>query len=146
MGEGFKNWFATTSSSLKIFLFVVPLILVSGFASLLVQKGSNWALIYTLPTSSSSSSNTNLDAVKKPSLQAKERDSPIDLPSQEVVSVDNGGSRKEALSNEAALGNSVSPPILAQPLQVQHFVRAFFSSRTAFYGICRLFCLISCCR
>ncbi|XWS59569.1 hypothetical protein CRYUN_Cryun08bG0133300 [Craigia yunnanensis] len=119
MGEGFKNWFATTSSSLKIFLFVMPLILVSGFASLFVQKGSNWALIYTLPTSSSS--NTNLDAVKKPSLQAKERDSPIDLHSQEVVSVDNGRSRKEALSNEAALGHSVSPPIVDQSLQVQHF-------------------------
>ncbi|XP_022767201.1 probable glycosyltransferase At5g03795 [Durio zibethinus] len=116
MGEGFKNWFATTSPVLKIFLFVVPLILVSGFASLLVRKGSNWALIYTLPTSSSS--NTNLYAVKKPSLQAKERNSPVYLQSQEEVSMD-GGSRKEALSNTAAIINSVSPPIVAQSSQDQ---------------------------
>ncbi|XVE61579.1 hypothetical protein DITRI_Ditri06bG0051800 [Diplodiscus trichospermus] len=103
MREGFRNWFAATSSSLKILLLVVvPLILVSGFASLLVQKGSNWPLIYTL---SSSSSNTDLDAAKKPSFQAKERD----------ISVDDGrsSSRKEALSNEAAIGNSGPPPIVA---------------------------------
>ncbi|XP_022746746.1 probable glycosyltransferase At5g03795 [Durio zibethinus] len=109
-----KNWFPPTSSSLKIFLFVVFLILVSGFASLLVQKGSNQTLFYIpLASSSSSSSDTNSDAVKKPSLQAKERDSPVDLHSQAGASVDNDGSRKEALSNEAAF--------VAQSLQVQHF-------------------------
>ncbi|XVE96537.1 hypothetical protein REPUB_Repub02eG0231100 [Reevesia pubescens] len=104
MGEGFKTWF----------LFLVPLILVSGFASLLVQKGSNWSLIYTLPTSPSFS-HTSLDAVNKPSLQEKERDGQVDLQSED------GRSRKEGLSNQlAALSNSVSPPIVAQPLQIQH--------------------------
>ncbi|XVF55606.1 hypothetical protein PTKIN_Ptkin06aG0049600 [Pterospermum kingtungense] len=120
MGEGFKNWLATTSSSSKIFLFIaLPLILVSGFASLLVQKGSNWPLFYTLPTSSSS--NITLDVVKNPSLQlVKERDnSPVYLHSEEVVYAYNNRSRNEALSNEAAIGNHVSAPVVAQSLQVQ---------------------------
>ncbi|KAE8719035.1 putative glycosyltransferase [Hibiscus syriacus] len=69
--EELKNWLASTSSSSsKILLCLVPLVLVSGFASLLLQKGSNLGLLYT-----SSSSHT----VKNSSLLvAKERDSPID--------------------------------------------------------------------
>ncbi|EOY08067.1 Exostosin family protein, putative [Theobroma cacao] len=118
MGEGFKNWFAKTSLSLKVILFAVLLILVSGSASLFVQRRSNWALIYAVPTSSSS--NTNLAAVQRPSLHAKECDSPVDLHSEVVVSVDDH-SRKEALSDEAALSKSVSPTIDAQSLQVQQF-------------------------
>ncbi|WRX24907.1 hypothetical protein QQP08_017394 [Theobroma cacao] len=80
MGEGFKNWFAKTSSSLK-----------------------------------------------RPSLHAKESDSPVDLHSEVVVLVDDH-SRKEALSDEAALSKSVSPTIDARSLQVQQFVRALFLS------------------
>lgn len=122
-GEGFKNWLATISSSLsKVFLFIVlPLILVSGFASLLVQKGSNW------PTSSSSSSNTSLNGLIKPSFQAKERDGPVYLHSEEdvVASVGNGSILKAAA---LAVGYSVSTPIVAQsPLQDQHFVSRPFS-------------------
>ncbi|KAK6244608.1 hypothetical protein QUC31_011017 [Theobroma cacao] len=125
MGEGFKNWFAKTSSSLKVILFAVLLVLVSGSASLFVQRRSNLALIYAVPTSSSS--NTNLDAVQRPSLHAKESDSPVDLHSEVVVLVDDH-SRKEALSDEAALSKSVSPTIDARSLQVQQFVRALFLS------------------
>ncbi|XP_021290051.1 probable glycosyltransferase At5g03795 [Herrania umbratica] len=118
MGEGFKNWFAKTASSFKVVLFAALLILVSGSASLFVQRRSYWALIYAVPTSSSS--NTNLDAVQRPSLHAKESDSPVDLHSEVVVSVDDHR-RKEDLSNEAALSKSVSPTIDAQSLQVQQF-------------------------
>ncbi|KAK8562010.1 hypothetical protein V6N13_148857 [Hibiscus sabdariffa] len=73
--EWFKNWLASSStSSSKILLCLVPLILVSGFASLLAQKDSAWALLNT-----TSSSNT----VKIPSLlAAKERASPIDSQAQ----------------------------------------------------------------
>ncbi|OMO84008.1 Exostosin-like protein [Corchorus olitorius] len=96
MREGFKNWFATTSSWLKASLLIVPLILVLAFAS----QGSKWGSIYTLSTSSSYAS---LDSEKNSSLHAKESENPADLHS-------------EALSNEVATAhsNSVSTPIVPQ--------------------------------
>ncbi|XP_022767202.1 probable glycosyltransferase At5g03795 [Durio zibethinus] len=113
MGVGLKTWFSTTfsssSSSSKILLFVVPLILVTGFASLLVLKGSGWVFIYSHPFSKPS-----LDIATS---QAKQRDGLADL-RLEVLAVDDH-SRKEALSNETAINNSVSSPISAEPLQVQ---------------------------
>ena len=121
MRERFKNWFSTTSSWSKVFLFVVPLILVTGFASLLFQKGSNLVLLYTLPPSPPPPSYANLDSVKNSSLPAKERDIPVDLHSE--IASSGSSSSKEASSNEAALINSVSP--VPQSLQVQQLVRSF---------------------
>ena len=121
MGEGFKNWFASTSSSsssVKVLLFVVPMILGTGFASVFVLKGSSWVFIYSHPFSK-----TTLESVKIPALQAKERDGLADLRLQ-VLTVDDH-SRKEAFSNETAINNSASSRIVAKPLQVQQNVRAF---------------------
>ncbi|XWS43485.1 hypothetical protein CRYUN_Cryun16bG0108300 [Craigia yunnanensis] len=115
MGEGFKNWFASTSSSssssVKVLLFVVPMILVTGFASVLVLKGPNWVFIYGHRFSKTT------HTVKTPALQAKERDGLADLRLQ-VLTVDDH-TRKEAFSNETAINNSVSSRIVAKPLQVQ---------------------------
>ncbi|XVE76063.1 hypothetical protein DITRI_Ditri12bG0142700 [Diplodiscus trichospermus] len=131
MGDGNKNCFAcfrtTTSSSsstIKLLFFIVPLILVSFIVFVLVPRNSTWVLISSLPPSSSSSSSVaaansseNLGAA----MHAEGSEEVLNFRSRMGTTVDVHGSLQEAaLSEEAALNRSTSPPLAVEAVTEIH--------------------------
>ncbi|KAB1221222.1 hypothetical protein CJ030_MR2G020380 [Morella rubra] len=113
MGGGIKRWCGfcrSYSSSVKLVLFmVVPLIVVSGFISVLGPSTSNWVFLSKLWSSSLPAS--------PPVSPVKEREKRLDLRSQVVVvEVHN---TEEAISDESLLNRSFTPPHAIEAIQVQ---------------------------
>ncbi|KAK8337150.1 hypothetical protein V6Z11_A09G168900 [Gossypium hirsutum] len=124
--DGNKSCFAccfstpTTSSSsaIKLLFFIVPLILVSFIVFVLVPRNSTWALIYSLPPSTSAVAAAAANSSEKlgAAVHAESSQQVLDLPSRVVKTVDVGGSSGEATlsdSDEVAVNRSASPPLSA---------------------------------
>ncbi|KAE8098435.1 hypothetical protein FH972_016501 [Carpinus fangiana] len=115
-GSGSKRcWTTSSSASAKVLLFMVSLIVVSGFVSVLGPLSSNWFFLSTypwlwssgLPAASSSSVKFSVSSVKG-------SENRLDLV---VVQVHN---MEEAISDDDSVVNrSSTPPHAIEPLQAQ---------------------------
>ena len=116
MGDENKNRFAycfstTSSSTIKLLFFIVPLILVSFFVFVLVPRNSTWVLISSLPSSSSAAAQNSSEKFGA-ATHAEGSEEVLDLRSRVGTTVDVHDSLQEAaLSDEAALNRSASPPL-----------------------------------
>ncbi|GMY25074.1 probable glycosyltransferase At5g03795 isoform X1 [Fagus crenata] len=102
-------WFCSSSSSVKLMLFIVPLIVVSGFVSVLGPLASNSVFL------SNYSGLWNSTTV--PSFSVKESEKRLDLPPKVVV-VD-VHDMEEAISDDSVLNRSSTPPHKIEAIQVQ---------------------------
>ncbi|KAE8098437.1 hypothetical protein FH972_016503 [Carpinus fangiana] len=115
-GSGSKRcWTTSSSASVKVLLFMVSLIVVSGFVSVLGPLSSNWFFLSAypwlwssgLPAASSSSVKFSVSSVKG-------SENRLDLV---VVEVHN---MEEAISDDDSVVNrSSTPPHAIEPLQAQ---------------------------
>lgn len=107
---------SSSSSAIKLLLFIVPLILVSFIVFVLVPRNSTWALIYSLPPSTSAVAAANSSEKLGAAVHAESSQQVLDFPSRVVKTVDVGGSSGEATlsdSDEVAVNGSASPPLSA---------------------------------
>ncbi|PPD66415.1 hypothetical protein GOBAR_DD36705 [Gossypium barbadense] len=108
---------SSSSSAIKLLFFIVPLILVSFIVFVLVPRNSTWALIYSLPPSTSAvAAAANSSEKLGASVYAESSQQVLDLPSRVVKTVDVGGSSGEATlsdSDEVAVNRSASPQLSA---------------------------------
>jgi len=118
------TWSSGASSSTKLFLFMVPLVLVAALVSVLGPSPSTWLSTAKPPvlllSSVTSSAGTSSGAVTTPS-EVKQREELVVLP------VDNRAG-ENLLSDHAHFNLSTTPPFSVQAIQTpQHHVRAFSS-------------------
>ncbi|XP_038701663.1 probable glycosyltransferase At5g03795 isoform X3 [Tripterygium wilfordii] len=119
-------WRFCSSSSKKLLLFIVPLIVISGFFG---PRNSNWVSLSGLQStrpwlwgysvssnssSSSSSSNDHLDVKLLSTKHADERKTMAD--SNVVMGVQD---KEESLSNDSVLNSSVSPSLPVEAVHAQ---------------------------
>ncbi|XP_012485864.1 probable glycosyltransferase At5g03795 [Gossypium raimondii] len=108
---------SSSSSAIKLLFFIVPLILVSFIVFVLVPRNSTWALIYSLPPSTSAvAAAANSSEKLGAAVYAESSQQVLDLPSRVVKTVDVGGSSGEATlsdSDEVAVNRSASPQLSA---------------------------------
>lgn len=128
----------SSSASVKVLLFIVPLIVVSGFVSVLGPLSSNWFFLSGhlwlwssggLPASSSSTSGTSTvsTSAKFPVSSVKERENRLDLAVVEVHDME------EAISDDSVFNRSSTPPHAIQPIQAQP-VTTLFSFQLFFFN------------
>jgi hypothetical protein len=101
----------SSSSSMKLLLFMVPLIIVAGLVSLLGPNPSNWAFI---PNTSGDDVTTKTTTLEK---------------TQVVVAVDVHDKEKvKAISDDSVFNQSSTPPFSVQPIDhtTQQLVREYF--------------------
>ncbi|XVF07770.1 hypothetical protein REPUB_Repub06bG0168300 [Reevesia pubescens] len=121
----FSTATATTSSSsrtIKLLFFIVPLILVSFIVFVLVPRNSTWVLISSLPSSSSAAAGSSSSEKFGAATDAEgSNDQVLGWRSGVGTTVDVHGSLGEAaLSDEAALNRSASPPPSVEPVTEIH--------------------------
>jgi hypothetical protein len=115
-GSGNKRcWTTSSSASVKVLLFMVSLIVVSGFVSVLGPLSSNWFFLHTYPWLwSSGLPAAPSSSVKFPVSSVKGSENRLDLV---VVEVHN---MEEAISDDDSVVNrSSTPPHAIVPLQAQ---------------------------
>ena len=104
----------SSSSSLRLLLFMIPLIVISGCASVLGSRNSSWGFISRHPWPWSSPSAATITSVKTPQVPStKESEGLLDLHST-VVGVHH---REEAISEDSVLNRSSSPPLDVEAAQ-----------------------------
>ncbi|WJX84734.1 hypothetical protein P8452_67275 [Trifolium repens] len=92
----------SSSSSMKLLLFMVPLIIVAGLVSLLGPNPSNWAFIPNTSSSQSGDNVTTTTTLEK---------------TQVVVAVDFHDKEKaKAISDDSVFNQSSTPPFSVQPI------------------------------
>ncbi|KAJ7976029.1 Exostosin-like [Quillaja saponaria] len=130
LGGSNKNWSlwctSKSTSSAKLLLFMVPLMVVAGLIFVLGPNASNWVLIFSHPSGSywGSRSGTTSNGIEVHlSSEKKERE---EITVGVVVAVNHAHhNMEEALSDDTTLNRSSSPPLaihhsdLVQPLQHQ---------------------------
>ena len=109
----------SSSSSLKLLLFMIPLLVISGCVSVLGSRNSGWGFISRYPwlpspatAAAAAAAMTRVKPVQVPPTKEKER--LLDLHAT-VVGVHR---REEAVSEDSVLNRSSSPPLdveVAQP-------------------------------
>ncbi|CBI30212.3 unnamed protein product, partial [Vitis vinifera] len=104
----------SSSSSLRLLLFMIPLIVISGCASVLGSRNSSWGFISRHPWPWSSPTAATITSVKTPQVPStKESEGLLDLHST-VVGVHH---REEAISEDSVLNRSSSPPLDVEAAQ-----------------------------
>jgi len=124
---GGVRWAQESSSSMKLLLFMVPLVLVAGLVFILGPNPSSWVSFANAPVllggsviTSSSSTSSGAVTVTDPS-EAKQREGLV------VVAVENRGGEK-AISDDTDFNHSSTPPFSVQAIQTpQQPVRLFYS-------------------
>ncbi|KAK9289860.1 hypothetical protein L1049_008021 [Liquidambar formosana] len=126
MGDVNKR-LSSSSASLKLLLFMVPLIVVIGCVALLGPESSNWVFIShypwawssttstAVPPPTSSATNSTIHIEKLVASTKDGEEGHVGLRSRVVGSVHNN--REEALSDDSVLNRSASPPLAVQPIQ-----------------------------
>lgn len=100
---------SSSSASVKVLFFLVPLVVVAGFVCVLGPGSSNWLWSSSLPSSSTGT----VSYAEFPISAVKESENRLDLV---VVDVHN---REEALTDDSVLNRSLAPPHAIQPVKVQ---------------------------
>ena len=132
MGDENKNRFAycfstTSSSTIKLLFFIVPLILVSFFVFVLVPRNSTWVLISSLPSSSSAAAQNSSEKFGA-ATHAEGSEEVLDLRSRVGTTVDvHSNFGEAALSDEAAFNRSSSPPLAVETVIKIHELVSDFS-------------------
>ncbi|KAG5055627.1 hypothetical protein AAZX31_03G169500 [Glycine max] len=113
---GGVRWGQESSSSMKLLLFMVPLVLVAGLVFILGPNPSSWVSFANAPVllggsviTSSSSTSSGAVTVTDPS-EAKQREGLV------VVAVENRGGEK-AISDDTDFNHSSTPPFSVQAIQ-----------------------------
>lgn len=117
MADGNRKLYPS-SSSFKLILFIVPLIVVSGCILVLGPKTFRpWSFTSFQGSSSSSSPKVAVNSSLAANSSAKYDGEYVDLRSR-VVGVEN---REQAVSDDSNLNRSASPPLSVQPIQIEQY-------------------------
>ncbi|KAK7337163.1 hypothetical protein VNO77_17724 [Canavalia gladiata] len=123
MGSGRWSCYAwrgsESSSSMKLLLFMIPLILVAGLISILGPNPSSWAFVANPPLLLSSVSSTNIsggvavtpEKASAISSNEKQKEGLV------VVALDFHGVEDRAISDDNYFNHSSTPPLSVQPIQ-----------------------------
>lgn len=116
-----------SSSSMKLLLFMVPLIMVAGLVSVLGPNPSGWALIQSPSLLWTSVTSSNGGAVTTTTMEASAVSSKREgSEGLVVVAVDfHNKEEKAIISDDSAFNHSFTPPLSIQAIQ-QSAVRLYF--------------------
>ncbi|GLT93459.1 hypothetical protein SLE2022_112520 [Rubroshorea leprosula] len=120
MVDGNKNWFACSSSmkTLWCIVIIVPMILLSFFASDLVPKSSSWVSNFSMSDLSPSSPSLNTSEILHAQVEGG-GGQPVDhdLRYHRVVAVDVHGVVEAPLA-EVAMSPAAGPPLAVQNVRI----------------------------